>query len=376
MKVWIVSLFDNLPHEGFRRQRYWMMAEAFAAEGHEVLYWTGDFNHGTKARRKCGEYPSKGIEVKILPVDAYGRNVCIRRLISHIRFAGRLAKAMKGAFSPDLVVAATPPLSVALAAMKAARRHGAKFVVDIQDLWPETFVRILPRVLRPFSKVIFLPMFRAAWRLYREADGVSGVSRRYRAASGREDFFLSYHGIVPDGTSALRRSAGSGGRRLVYIGNLGHGYDLETVIQAVALDGSLTLDVAGRGPKEKALADLVSRLGLAGRVKMHGYLPEGALRELIESCDVGVIPMRDDSYVGIPYKFCDYLRAGLKIISSLNGECGLVLQTERIGAVYEYASAESLLKSLDELGGEPVRFPPELDACRIYPRYVEWALSL
>lgn len=34
MTVWIVNPFDNLPVEGYRPQRYWLMARAFARAGH------------------------------------------------------------------------------------------------------------------------------------------------------------------------------------------------------------------------------------------------------------------------------------------------------------------------------------------------------
>ena len=38
MTVWIQNPFDNLPCEGYRKQRYWLMAEAFArAEAAEKL---------------------------------------------------------------------------------------------------------------------------------------------------------------------------------------------------------------------------------------------------------------------------------------------------------------------------------------------------
>ena len=51
MTVWIVNPFDNLPLEGYRPQRYWLMAQAFAAAGHDVVYWTSDFSHANKAPR-------------------------------------------------------------------------------------------------------------------------------------------------------------------------------------------------------------------------------------------------------------------------------------------------------------------------------------
>ena len=37
MTVWIQNPFDNLPCEGYRKQRYWLMAEAFARAGHSVV---------------------------------------------------------------------------------------------------------------------------------------------------------------------------------------------------------------------------------------------------------------------------------------------------------------------------------------------------
>ena len=51
MRVWIENPFDNLPSEGFRPQRFWLMARAFAAAGHDVTLWTSDFNHTTKKAR-------------------------------------------------------------------------------------------------------------------------------------------------------------------------------------------------------------------------------------------------------------------------------------------------------------------------------------
>ena len=51
MNIWIINPFDNLPLEGFRPQRYWLMSQAFAAAGHDVTLFTTDFNHTTKKRR-------------------------------------------------------------------------------------------------------------------------------------------------------------------------------------------------------------------------------------------------------------------------------------------------------------------------------------
>ena len=382
MLIWIQSPFDNLPHEGFRKQRYWLMAEAFVAAGHDVVYWTTDFNHGTKSKRECGRIDSP-IDIEMIAVPAYRKNVCLKRIWSHFVYARQLAKATaarlggKAGGRPDLVISATPTLGASVVMMKAAHRVHARFVVDIQDAWPETYYRLLPKSLVWLGRLVLFGMHRAARRLYGEADHVTGVSARYQAISGRSDYYLAYHGIsfsAPSRPSPLPQPSSSR-LALVYVGNLGEGYGLETVIDAVAKAPDFTLDIAGRGPKEEILRAKVTALGLTERVRFHGYLPSNALGELLGRCEIGVIPMRDDSWVGLPYKLGDYLAAGLFVVSSLHGECGALLESEQAGTTYDFASADSFLaacarlRSLRAARGK-TNLPEALRADRIYPAYV------
>ena len=388
MTVWIHSPFDNLPHEGFRKQRYWLMAEAFVAAGDTVVYWTSDFNHGTKATRKLVTTVDSPVDLRLVKTIPYAANVSLKRMASHVAYARRLAREVRdatcdsrrptcggerttyGLAKPDLIVSATPMLGAAKVLLGFARRVGARFVLDVQDAWPETFGRLgLP-------KFLLAPMYRVAKRLYREADAVTGVSERYRVIVNRPDYRVFYHGIAPShpyrepphvyrGASRPRRV-----NALLYLGNLGAGYDLATVIAAVAQDPSLTLDIAGKGPREQELRVQVVSLKLADRVRFHGYLGAAELAALAATCSVGVIPMRDDSWVGLPYKLGDYLAAGLPVISSLHGECGELLAREGLGVTYDFGSPDSFLEALTALPSGPVTLPDLLRADLIYPKFV------
>ena len=151
MTVWIETPFDNLPAEGYRRMRYSLMQAAFVAAGHRAVVFASDFNHGTKAPRRIAEMPP---DVVLVPTIPYSVNVSLRRAFSHLVYARRferLARRMADAGEvprPDVVVAAAPTLSAATAAMRLARLYGAKFVLGVQDAWPETFFRLLPKWLR------------------------------------------------------------------------------------------------------------------------------------------------------------------------------------------------------------------------------------
>ena len=369
MTVWIQNPFDNLPGEGYRKQRYWLMSEAFAAAGHKVVFWTSDFSHLKKEKRGLEGLEGLGFEVRLIPTLPYRRNVGWARIRSHRAYARtwvRMARTQTA--SPDVIIASLPSISAAAAAMALGRYFGAKVVVDIMDAWPETFERLAPRGFRWLAHALLAPLRRKVRRLYRDADLVTGVCARYGVLSARPDYALAYHGIELEAALAERaptRAARPDAIRLVYAGTLGRTYDLETVLRAVAANPDFTLDVAGRwtGP-------------VPVRVTAHGYLGREELGRLLEACDIGLIPMAPDSWVGMPYKICDYAKAGLRIVSSLGGESSALLEKWRCGETYRAGDAASLAQAVRRAmklahGDSRRMCEAELDAKRIYGKYVE-----
>ena len=370
--------FDNLPVEGFRPQRYWLMARAFVRAGHDVTLWTSDFNHTTKSRRVLSRQCDEGFSVVTVPTRPYSRNISPGRLASHRAYAREWLRMARGriASAPDLLVASMPPLSAAEKAMQFARETGAAFVLDVQDAWPETFARLFPRWAAPLAGPLLSGMSRTARALYRGADLVTGVCDRYAdiaASAGAREYFRCYLGI--DMPPPARPSGGGTAPRLVYAGGLGRTYDLATVLDAAAVLDGATLDIAGRGDGESVLRRRIAEKGLSSRVRMHGYLDDAALRDLFASCDIGVVPMRDDSFVGVPNKVADYSAAGLAVVSSLGGECAALLERWGAGVWYRPGDARSLaaaVRAVPRDAGMNARrmAEAEFDAVRLYDSYV------
>ena len=390
MTVWIVNPFDNLPLEGFRPQRYWLMAEAFAEAGHDVVYWTSDFSHASKKPRVIDDpkkwpdgYPSVSngtLTVNSVPTPPYAKNVSLARIRSHRKLASNwLACALKEEKKPDVVIASLPPIRLPLFAKVYADSVGAKFVVDIMDDWPGTFYRLLPRGLRWLGPLLFSGSRRHARYLYAHADLVTGVADRYgelALSAGAKRYRRFYHGIKVE-NSATSHSTLHAPRSILYLGNLGRTYDLRTAIAAVALDPQLTLDIAGKGEQEDSLKAFAAEKGVADRVRFHGYLDEDGLAALASKCSYGLIPMSDESCVGVPYKLGDYARFGLFMLSSLRGESAALLEKHRCGALYEEGDPESLLEAVRRAPATPdfKSLLSELDASRIYRAYVEEVLK-
>ena len=101
-----------------------------------------------------------------------------------LRFAAGATAAALRAPRPDVVLATSPPLTMALPAIAAARRHRAPLVFEVRDLWPEAPIQM--GALRN-------PLARRAWRatgaaVYRASAHVVALSpgiRRGRRRRGR-----------------------------------------------------------------------------------------------------------------------------------------------------------------------------------------------
>ena len=164
--------------------------------------------------------------------------------------------------------------------------------------------------------------------------------------------------------------------RIAYIGNMSLSYDLATAIDAVAADDGLSLDLAGAGPDEASLRE---RAAGCGRIRFHGYLDDGRMREMLAQADVGLVPMFDDSCVGVPYKLADYAAAGLPVASSLHGETEELLARHGAGVTYQAGDAEALCQAVHDAAGKRAGAPSlakVFDAKELYKGYVAFAAAL
>jgi len=401
MTVWLNNPFDPLPGEGGRPLRYWLLARALVAAGHRVVWWSSDFHHLRKLRRR-GERvcQAEGFEVRLVQTPAYASNIGWRRWRSHARYAAaweRLARqaVADGALeTPAVIVVSLPPLGVFDAAARLREAWGCRIVVDVQDVWPETFYQLLPPFLRERGPSMFARFHRMAARAYGGADRVSAVCQRYAALArekgGRTDAPAVFRLGAPLPEPVLREPQGAArALRLCYLGNLGRSYDIRTMVRgvcALAAEGlPVTLDVAGDGAHWGWVAGVA-----AGRrnspVRFHGYLDEVGVRACLQAADIGVVPMRDASGVAVPNKVVDYAASGLAMVCGLSGEALELLTAYGAGVGYEPGNVGSFMHAVRRYAGDAAllerhragarRLAEEVfDERDIYPRMAVFATT-
>ena len=110
------------------------------------------FCHAEKANRtNIVEYPFK---VTLLEEPGYKKNICLKRFWSHYIWGRNVIKYLKSRKKPDVVYCAIPSLTAPAKVSEYCKKKGVRFIVDVQDLWPEAFQMVFN--VPVLNKLIFL----------------------------------------------------------------------------------------------------------------------------------------------------------------------------------------------------------------------------
>ena len=417
LSVWLVNPFDDIPGEGLPPLRYWTLARVLAARGHDVIWWTATWSHRRKAIRSAplGIREDEGFAVRLVAVRPYEKNVSLARIGSHRDFGKTFERLANESVSsgqlerPDIILASLPPLESPEAAARLAKKLDATFVLDLMDLWPETFDRLLPgpgflkRLIAPF---ILGGMLKRRQALVAAADAVSAATKTYADSALRDapeslPRHVCYVGAYPQEFSSPPRlmnhvpAAGTDQSaspepvaiECVYAGTLESGQDLDVLAGAARLLSAAgvkaTIHVAGTGAGEASLTRAADAIGGSCRLQVHGLLPRQAYVNLLSRCDVGLVCVKPESLVAVPYKACDFAAAGLAIVNSLPGELQRLIDEHAAGVAYTAGDAASLARAITGFAADRSRLnacrqgarrlvAAEFDRERTYPKFADW----
>lgn len=323
----ILILADFLgPLDGTFNSRFLYLGDILAKE-HEVEIVTSDFDHGAKAYFDY-EIEKHDFKITMLHEGAYPTNVCLQRFYGHYVWGRNVRKYLAGRKKPDVIFCAIPTLKASYEAAKYCEKNGVRFVIDIQDLWPEAFQMVFN--VPVLSQIIFAPFNFLANGIYKRADGICGVSDTYceRALKvnkkckkgttvflGTElDTFDQYAAgtpIIPDKEGEVR---------LAYCGTLGASYDLTCVIDAIEKlgDPNLHFVVMGDGPKKEEFETRAKEKKI--NATFTGRLQYEAMCCLLSHCDITINPIMHLAAQSIINKHADYAASGLPVISTQESE--------------------------------------------------------
>lgn len=318
MNITIVAPYCSLPSEPYFN-RFWYLAERLS-QSHDVLLITSRFRHYDKSfrRHEDAEAASQGrLKVMLLEESGYGKNVSLERVASHYRFVKNFEQWLKNCRpgEQDIVYSAYPLIATNLLLGKHKARLGYKLIVDVQDVWPESFSSVVPFLKKVPHKL--LPFASRANRAYRCADALVAVSQTYldRAKEANPNVPGEAVYIGTDFAAIAPPRFRSKTVRLFYLGTLSYSYDVETVCKGVRKlldDGeNVELHVMSGGPDLEKLKQYENRA-----IKFYGYLPYSEMMSIAKACDIAVNAIHSHAMQSVTNKLSDYMALQKPILNS------------------------------------------------------------
>jgi putative colanic acid biosynthesis glycosyltransferase WcaI len=314
--------------------RHWHHTRALAEAGHDVSVVTSFVQHKERSvperyrGRRIVREREEALDVwRVFSTPGYGRDLR-SRLASYGTFAWWAFLAGMRAPRPDVVVASSPSLPAAAGAALVARARGARFLLEVRDLWPDSAVA-MGLVSDPRTIAIARRLERFC---YRRAERVIALTEGIRdglVAAGVSPARVS---LITNGIDLPAEGEGSGRNGAapvpapddafvaMYVGAHGTYNALGTVLDAAEhLRGepAIRFVLVGGGDQKSDLVREADRRGLSN-VAFVDPVPKRDVPAWLARADACLLPYQDRAlFAGaLPNKAFDYLGAGRPIVAS------------------------------------------------------------
>lgn len=358
MNILIIAQYNTFPFEG-GNSRFSYLLKRIDYQKNQVEFITSNFQHATKTKRLFDQREINNLPYKLtlLEEPGYKKNVSIGRTLSHKKLSANLKIYLKSLeVKPDVIYCAVPSLDFAYEAAIYAEKNTIRFIIDIQDIWPEAFQMVFnPPVI---GKILYSPLKRKADKIYSMADQIVAVSETYAkralTVNKKTKQYLSvYLGTaldVFDAASKNQEKKEKNTIKIAYVGTLGHSYDIKGVIDALSMinNDKIKFIIMGDGPLRREFESYAKEKSIDCEFK--GKIRYEDMVACLCSCDIAVNPITHGAAQSIINKVGDYAAAGLPVVNTQEcPEYRNLVDSYQIGINCENGNIKQLSEAINRL---------------------------
>jgi colanic acid biosynthesis glycosyl transferase WcaI len=353
------------PEVGAPQARLSALARGLSRRGVEVTVHTG-FPHYPDGvipppyrNRPWQTEEQDGVRIVRSAVYPVPNRGFARRIANHASFSSSALATSRVSGPTDVVIVETPPLLLAGSAIGYARAKGARLVLNVSDMWPDSAIELgtlrRPRFVNAARKLEHA-CYRAAAAIVCPTRGIE------TALEGLEESRGKVHRIPPSVDPDLFPDSPARDNRrftVLYAGTVGMSQGVGTLMDAAELlpnDSEIEIMIVGDGAEGP---DLRRRLARGGppNVTMLGRVPHERIPELYAAADAAVVLLRDKPLFegALPTKMFEAMSAGRALVVSAAGEAATLVQGASCGVVVPPERPRELAEALTELAGDRKR---------------------
>ena len=336
----------------FGSDRMFFFCKYFVDSGHDVSVITGNVDYKTAAVKF--ETPRRsemidGVHVRYVYAYANFRGSFKKRFWYYLTYlASALVEGLRGP-RPDIIYAASTPLTVGLLGYLLSRLRGVPFVFEVSDVWPDAAVAVgVVTNTRVIAAARALELF-----CYRKAERILALTRGIKdniVAKGvpPDKIVLITNGFDPSlfperaqpdaRREQARRQLGMDARFVcLYLGAHGAYNALGTIIEAARTlrdDPQFLFVFVGDGDDKLRLQEQVRHDRLEN-VTFLPPVPRHQSPDVLRTADVCLLPNRRGEFfnMNLPNKLFDFLATEVPIIVAGSGESADVVRNAGAGVV-------------------------------------------
>jgi len=300
-----------------------------------------------------------GITVHRVPLYPNHDASALKRVVNYVSFF--LSSMLYGVFKrkrPDIIYVYHPPLTSALSASVISFFRRVPFVVDIQDLWPDTLSATgMINNKKALSIVEWFCQF-----VYKRAKHIVVLSpgfknRLIERGVNKDKIDVIYNwcdeGVLENGDeSALKLPAS--GFNLVFAGNLGHAQgvpaliDMANELKKRELNANLVF--VGSGLAVDDAKSKVKALSLQN-VFFLPRVPMSEVGSVLQAADALLVHLIKDELfeITIPSRTQAYLSVGRPIVMAVEGDASSLISKAKAGVICEPECVQSLADGVETL---------------------------
>ena len=368
-KIWIINQYGSLPSTGIGgRHRH--LSRELTRLGYKVTLISARWSHLDTDEERSNTAPDieifEGFRFIRIPVFKYKHAHDKKRILNWFAFAWRIRRLASTHYEcPDVIIYSSPSLIAYLAAYGLAKKHNARLIFEVRDIWPLTLMQI-----GGFSsKHPFIRFMQWVEDLaYKRSDFV--ISNIEGAVQHMSERGLSENKFawIPNGYSedelndvepadyVIANSINAQHFSITYAGAIGEANSLVTLLEAAELvkgNNEIHFNIVGRGRLADELKMKAKHMNL-GNVHFYGAVPKKQVQSILRASDACIICWKDTvlyEYGVAANKLFDYLYSGCPVINAYSGGYDLI-ERYKAGVTVDAENPKALADAILELSQE------------------------
>ncbi len=374
--MWFINEYAGSPRNGMVFRHYYLGRELIK---HNYIVWIVSANYSHlfyKYPPHIGKEVINGINYYWIKVIQYSQAHSKKRVLKWFQFSAKLFKHLKFLPKPEYIYVSSPFLLPIVPAYFYSKKHKAKLIFEVRDIWPLTLVELGGYSWKhPFIRFLrYIEMF-----ALEKADKIVSVLFNFGKYLQDTGINRSWY-YIPNAVSlenieeqelpsSFIQKIPKGKFIIAYTGTIGWANSLDTLLRTAEIlkdKKDIAFIIVGEGKEKQKLISMKKEKRLENVIFLEPITKNQVLTFLSKFAHVAYIGWRRKrmyEYGVSPNKIFDYMLAKKPILHSIDipndlvsqAKCGITVEAENPKAIADaiirlYKLSEEQRKQLGENG--------------------------